>query len=154
MRLWRVDLKVCALYWTIPNWQWHFTAVSTSSKQDLLAATKDILCIPWINHYQLEIICKYSWKLLLYESYTPTKILKPYLACSDMLYNLHKDSCPPIGWITFIIFTNYKIRCQNIPLHSAWVSKSAKISYHCTQHSHLLECSLFPIQTSDVCSPR
>ena len=42
----------------------------------------------------------------------------------DSLYNLYKDSCHLIGWITFIILT---IRWQNILLHSIWVGKSEKL---------------------------
>ena len=48
------------------------------------------------------------------------------------LYNLYKDSCPLIGWFAFIILTIYRIRLQNILLHSVWVGKSAKIIYYCT----------------------
>ena len=50
----------------------------------------------------------------------------------DILYNLYKDSCPLIGWFAFIILTIYRIRWQNILLHSVWVDKSAKIIYYCT----------------------
>ena len=54
-----------------------------------------------------------------------------------VLYNVYKDSCPLIGWIVFIILTIYRIRWQNILLHSVWVGKSAKIIYYCTHRSHL-----------------
>ena len=40
----------------------------------------------------------------------------------------------------------------NIPLHTAWVGKGVKIIYYCTQRS--LECSVFPIQSSDVCAKK
>ena len=55
----------------------------------------------------------------------------------SLLYNLYKDSCPLIGWIAFIILTIYRIKWQNILLHSVWVGKSAKIIYYCTHRSHL-----------------
>ena len=39
--------------------------------------------------------------------------------------------------LAFIILTIYRIKWQNILLHSTWVGKSAKIIYYCTHCSHL-----------------
>ena len=51
-----------------------------------------------------------------------------------ILYNLYKDFCPLIGCIAFIILTIYRIRWQNILLHSVWLGKSTKIIYYYTHH--------------------
>ena len=73
--------------------------------------------------------------------------------CYFSLYNLYKDSCPLIGWIAFIILTIYRIRWQSILLHSVWVGKSAKTMYYCTHRfTFILECSVFPVQSLDICS--
>ena len=58
-------------------------------------------------------------------------IIAVRLIIQSTLCNLYKD------WFnTFIILTIYSIRWKNIPLHSVWGGKSAKIIFHCTQRSH------------------
>ena len=74
------------------------------------------------------------------------------------LFNLYKDSCPLIGWIAFIILP--------VSIYIAPVDKTphctpfrSPIALHLGQqeckrvHSPFtLECSVFPIQSSGVCS--
>ena len=70
------------------------------------------------------------------------------------LYNLFKD-CPLIGWTAFIILTIYSIKWQNILLHSRFGRQECKnyLLLHST-FTFTLECSVFPIQSSDICSSK
>ena len=52
----------------------------------------------------------------------------------NFIYKLHKDSCPLIGWVAFIILTLYIIK---------------NAFFHCTERSHYftMQCSVLTIQS-------
>ena len=105
-----------------------------------------------------------SWPTILKKSPWNIQCIFNEIKCVDIcdmdqqvqylvLYNFYKDSCPMIGLIAFIITTIYRIKWKNVLLHSRLDRQECKnYLLSLSLFTFILVCSVFPIQSSDICS--
>ena len=106
-----------------------------------------MLEFPFLSYFLSKRIMISWWNFV--KLWGPCIYMSPKAMQYLFLYNLYKESCPLIGWIVFIILT---IRWQNPITLRLGRQECKKYLLLYSSFTFILECSLFPIQYSDVCS--